>query len=177
MSITSLSITCTGCDFRGSSFATTGRFLWSHKGQTFQFERRLGLCLDCNKIVAIEDLPDFDTMGRARSIRRTYTGQPLLRLLEPDYAKYLASQVGFEVLEEVMALDRRPVCLECGNSAVQPIDRPEGVNSEAPVSLNLSHPSCAGTLQVQSSGGLRMSVRAKTNVYSIQGQLISSYGE
>ena len=91
MSIPFLSITCTACDFRGSSFSTTGRFLWSHKGQTFQFERRLGLCLDCNKIVAIEDLADAETMERARSIRETYTGRPLLRLLEPDYAKYLAS--------------------------------------------------------------------------------------
>ena len=177
MSIPFLSITCTACDFRGSSFATTGRFLWSHEGRNFQFERRLGFCLDCNKIVAIEDLPDPITMERARSIRRTYIGQPLLRLLEPDYAKYLASQVGFEVLEEVLALDRRPVCLECGKSAVRPIDVPEGVNSEVPVSLNLGHPWCAGMLQVQDSGRLRMSVRAKTHVYSIHGQLISSYDE
>ena len=177
MSAPFLSITCTDCDFRGSSFATTGHFLWSHKGQTFQFERRLGLCLDCNKIVAIEDLPDTDTMERARSIHTTYTGQPLLRLLEVDYAKYLASQIGFEVLEEVLGLDRRPVCLECGQSAVRSIDRPDGVNSESPVSLNLSHPWCSGTLQVQSSGGLRMSVRAKTHVHSVHGQLISSYDE
>lgn len=177
MSISFLSITCTDCDFRGSSFATTGRFLWSHKGQTFQFERRLGLCLDCNKIVAIEDLPDPQTMERARSIRADYTGRPLLRLLEPDYAKYLASQLGFEVLEEVLSMDRQPVCLECGKGAVRPIDVPEDVNSEVPVSLNLGHPWCTGTLQVQSSGGLRMSVRAKTYVYNIHGQLISSYDE
>ena len=177
MSIAFLSITCTDCDFRGSSFATTGRFLWSHKEQTFQFERRLGLCLDCNKIVAIEDLPDAEMMERARSIRTTHTGQPLLRLLEPDYAKYLASQVGFEVLEEVLALNRQPVCLECGKSAVRPIVRPEGVNSEVPVSLNLGHPWCAGMLQVQDSGALRMGVSAQTHVYSIHGQLISSYDE
>lgn len=143
------------------------------KGQTFQFDRRLGLCIDCNKIVAIEDLPDAATMERARSIRATYTGQPLFRLLEPDYAKYLASQVGFDVLEAVMALDRQPVCLECGKSVVRPIDGKEGVKSKTPVSLNLGHPWCAGTLQAKSSGGLRMSVRAKTRVYSIKGQLIS----
>ena len=177
MSIAFLSITCTDCDFRGSSFATTGRFLWSHKEQTFQFERRLGLCLDCNKIIAIEDLPDAETMERARSIRTTHTGQPLLRLLEPDYAKYLASQVGFEVLEEVLALNRQPVCLECGKSAVRPIDRPEGVNSEVPVSLNLGHSWCSGKLQAQSSGGLRMGVRHETRIYSVHGKLISKYYE
>ena len=177
MSIPFLSTTCTACDFRGSSFATTGRFLWSYKGQNFQFERRLGLCLDCNKIVAIEALPDAETMERARFIRATYTGHPLLRLLEPDYAKYLASQVGFEVLEMVLALDRRPVCLECGKSAVRPIDIPEGVNSEAPVSLNLGHPWCAGTLQVQGSGRLRIGMRPRTFVYSIYGKLISKIEE
>lgn len=173
MSITFLSFTCTNCDFQGSSFATTGRFLYSHRGQTFQFERRLGLCLDCNKIVAIEDLPDDETMARARSIRANYTGQPLLRFLEPDYAKYLASQGGFDVLEAVLALDRQPVCLECGKSAVRRINRPDGVSSKRPVSLNLGHPWCAGTLQVQGSGGLRIGIRAKTYVYSIQGHLIS----
>ena len=177
MSIPFLSITCTDCDFRGSSFATTGLFRWSHKGQTFDFERRLGLCLDCNKIVATEDFPDAETMERARSIRTTYTGQPLLRLLEPDYAKYLASQVGFELLEEVLALDRQPVCLECGKSAVRTIDRPEGVNSEVPVSLNLGHPWCPGKLQAQSSSGLRMGVRHETRIYSVRGKLISKYYE
>lgn len=177
MSIPFLIITCTACDFRGNSLATVGQFLWSHKGQTFQFERRLGLCLDCNKVVAIEDLPDAETMERARTIRASYTGKPLLRFLEPDYAKYLASQAGFDLLEEVLALDRQPVCLQCGRSAVRPIVRPEGVNSQASVSLNLGHPWCAGTLQVQGSGSLRLGVRAKTYVYNIYGQMISSYYE
>lgn len=177
MSLPFLHISCTACDFRGSSLATTGRFLWSHKGQMFQLERRLGLCLDCNKVVAIEELPNAETMERARTIRATYIGQPLLKLLEPDYAKYLASQVGFDVLEEVLALDRQPVCLECGKSAVRPIDRPEGVNSQAPVSLSLGHPWCAGMLQVQGSDGLRIGVRARTYVYNIYGQMTSSYYE
>jgi len=177
MSISFLDITCDVCKFRGSSLATTGQFLWSHDGQTFQFEQRLGLCLDCNNVVAIECFPDSQTMERARLIRTTYTGKPLLRLLEPDYAKYLASQVGFEVLEKVLALHRRPVCLECGNSAVRPIVKPEGVNSKTPVSLNLGHPWCAGTLQMQDSGRLRMSIRPKTSVYSIHGQLLLRYTE
>jgi hypothetical protein len=177
MSIPFLSITCTSCSFEGTSLVTAGRYLWTNNGMAFQFDRRLGLCLDCNKVVAIEDLPDAETMERARYIRTTYTGQPLLRLLEPDYAKYLASQVGFEVLEEVLTLDRQPVCLECGKSAVRPIDRPEGVNSEVPVSLNLGHPWCSGKLQAQSSGGLRMGVRHETRIYSVHGKLISKYYE
>ena len=142
MSIPFLSITCTSCSFSGSSLATTGCYLWSHEGQTFQFDRRLGLCLDCNEVVAIEDLPDAETMERARSIRQTYTGKPLLSLLEPDYAKYLASQGGFDVLEKVIASKRKAVCLQRGKSAVRPIVRPEGVNSDTPVSLGLGQVPC-----------------------------------
>ena len=104
MSITFLIITCTDCTFRGSSLVTAGRYLWNDNGRTFQFDRRLGLCLDCNKVVAIEDLPDAETMERARSVRQTYLGQPLFSFIEPDYAKYLASQDGFDVLEQVIEL-------------------------------------------------------------------------
>ncbi len=85
--------------------------------------------------------------------------------------------MGFEVLEVVLELDRRPVCLECGKSAVRPIDRPEGVNSNTPVSLNLGHPWCKGTLQAKGSGGLRIRVSDETRVYNIHGKLVSSYYE
>jgi hypothetical protein len=138
---------------------------------------RLGLCLDCNKVVAIEDLPDCETMERARAIRETYTGKPLLNLLEPDYAKNLASQDEFYILEQVIASKRRPVCPECGKSTVRPIVRPTNTNSKTPVSLDLGHPWCAGTLQAQSSGSFRISVRPETLVYSIHGRLISKYEE
>ncbi|MDA9989511.1 hypothetical protein N9E48_01710 [Paracoccaceae bacterium] len=142
---------------------------------TFQFDRRLGLCLDCNKVVALEDLPDCETMERARAIREKYAGKPLLRLLEPDYAKYLASQDDFDILEQVIALKRKAVCLQCGKSAVRSIVRPEGVNSDTPVSLDLGHPWCTGTLQAQDSGGLRIGIRPETRIYSIHGQLISTF--
>lgn len=177
MSIPFLSISCTSCSFSGSSLATTGCYLWSHEGQTFQFDRRLGLCLDCNEVVAIEDLPDAETMERARTIRQTYRGKALIRLLEPDYAKYLASQDGFDVLEKVIASKRKAVCLQCGKSAVRPIIRPEGVNSDMPVSLGLGHPWCTGTLQVQDSGSLRIAIRPETRIYSIHGKLISTFLE
>lgn len=120
LSIPFLTIQRTSCSFRGSSLVTFGQFFWKHEGQVFRMDRRLGLCLDCNKVVAIEDFPDAETMDLARTIRATYTGEPLLRLFEPDYAKYLASQEGFEVLEQVLALNRRPVCLECGKTLCDP---------------------------------------------------------
>ena len=72
--------------------------------------------------MTIENLPEAETMEPFRSLRATYTGQTLIRIFEQDYAKCLASKVGFEVLKEVLALDRRLVCVERGKSAVRPID-------------------------------------------------------
>mgnify|MGYP003565427869 FL=1 len=149
--------------------------MWVCDGEVFPIDRRLGLCLDCNKIVAIEDLPGDETMERARFIRATYTGQPLFKLLEPDHAKYLASQNGFAVLETVIGLRREPVCLGCGKSAVRPINIPEGVNSETPVSIGLGHPWCAGTLQVKHSGGMRIGLRIETREYDIHGRFVKKY--
>ena len=177
MSLHFVSITCTSCSFRGSSLATVGRYLWSYDGQTFQFDKRLGLCLDCNEVVAIEDLPDDEIMQRARTIRKTYKGKPLLNLLEPDYAKYIASQDGFDILVRVIELNRQPVCLECGKSAVRPIVEPENKNSETSVELDLGHPWCSGKLQAQSSDGFRIGVRPETRIYNVHGKLISKYPE
>lgn len=177
MSINFLHITCTDCSFRGNSLVTAGCYLWSHNGQNFRFDRRLGLCLDCKEVVAIEVLPDPETMERARFIRKTYRGEPLYRLHESDYAKYLASQNGFDVLEKVIALKRKAVCLQCGKTAVRPINRPKDVNSDTPVSLDLGHPWCTGTLLAQDSGGFRIALRPKTCIYSIHGQLISTFIE
>lgn len=177
MSISFLSITCTSCSFRGSSLATAGCYLWRHEGQTFQFDKRLGLCLDCNEVVAIEDLPDDEIMEKARTIRKTYKGKPLLSLFEPDYVKYIASQDGFDILEQVVALKRRPVCLECGKSALRPIVKPENTNSETPVELDFGHPWCSGKLQAQSSGGFRIGMRPETRIYNVHGKFISKYPE
>lgn len=177
MSVTFLMISCTSCSFRGSSLVTAGRYLWRHKDQTCNIYRRLGLCLDCKKVVAIEDFPDSETMQRARNIRKTYTGEPLNKFFEPDYAKFLASRQGFDVLEHVVALGRRPVCLVCGNSAIRPIVMPKGASGDTPVSLNLGHPWCAGKLQVQNSGGMRISLSYVTRIYDIQGGFISEYKE
>lgn len=174
MSIPFLSITCTSCSFRGSSLATVGRFQWSDQGQVFNFDRQLGLCLDCNGIVAIEKFPDAQIMKRARRIRPAYVARLLFRLLETDQVKYLASQKGFDVLERVLALKRQPVCLECGTSAVRPIIIPKGVNSDAAVATDLGHPWCAGKLQIQASGGMRIGLKQRTRIYDIYGRLTST---
>lgn len=154
---------------------TFGQFLWNYDGQTFEFDRQLGLCQDCEGIVAMEDLPDADTMDRARKFHSTYTGPRLFWFQEGDKAKCLASQEGFGILERVMELNRPPVCLTCGGSDVQPLALPEVPDGSrranmALTKLGVRHPGCGGQLQVEGSGGLRLRLSPVTYYFDIDGQ-------
>lgn len=179
MSIPFLTFTCDSCDYHSSSFVTFGEFLWNYDGQTFNFDRQLGLCQDCKEIVAMEDLPDADTMERARKIHSTYTGPRLYSFQEADKAKWLASQEGFEVLERVMELNRLPVCLNCGGSDAQPLVLPEvpggaSRTDMALTNLGVKHPGCGGQLQVKGSGGLRLGLNHVTYYFDIDGKAFAT---
>ena len=179
MSIPFLTFTCDSCDYHSSSFVTFGEFLWNYDGQTFNFDRQLGLCKDCKEIVAMEKLPDADVMDRARKIHATYAGPPLFLFQEKDKAKYLASQEGFNVLERVMELRRPPVCLKCGGSDVQPLVLPEVPHGAkrtdmAQTPLGVKHPGCGGQLQVKDSGGLRLGLNPVAYYFGIDGQAFAT---
>ena len=179
MSIPFLTFTCDSCDYYSSSLVTFGEFLWNYDGQTFNFDRQLGLCQDCKEIVAMEKLPDADVMDRARKIHATYTGPRLFLFQEKDEAKYLASQEGFNVLERVMELRRPPVCLKCGGSDVQPLVLPEVPDGAKRTdmtltNLELKHPGCAGQLQVEGSGGLRLGLNPVTYYFGIDGKAFAT---
>ena len=174
MSTTFLNFTCDKCSFQGDSLVTFGGFYWSHKEQMFQIDQQLGLCSDCDAIVAMEKLPDSYTMKRAREIRKDYTGQPLFQIFEKDYAKYLASQEGFELLERVIALKRRPVCLKCGGNKVQAIELPSNASGSIPIKIGIKHLGCLGNLKVHGSGGVRLGMNPIKYIYNIYGGLIST---
>jgi len=179
MSIPFLTFTCDSCDYYSSSFVTFGEFLWNYDGQTFNFDRQLGLCQDCKEIVAMEKLPDADVMDRARKLHATYTGPRLFLFQEKDEAKYLASQEGFNVLERVMGLRRPPVCLKCGGSDVQPLVLPEVPNGAkgtdmARTPLVVKHPGCGGQLQAKGSGGLRISLAPVTYYFGVDGKAFAT---
>ena len=174
MSTTFLNFTCDKCSFQGDSLVTFGGFYWSHKAKTFQIDQQLGLCCDCDEIVAMEKLPDSYTMKRAREIRKDYTGQPLFQLIEKDYAKYLASQEGFTVLDRVIALKRSPVCLKCGGNKVQAIELPSNAGGSIPIKIGNKHPRCSGNLKVHGSGGFRLGINPKRYIYDIFGSLLST---
>ena len=179
MSIPFLTFTCDCCDYHSSSFVTFGEFLWNYDGQTFNFDRQLGLCQDCKEIVAMEKLPDPDVMDRAKEIHSTYTGPRLFWFQEKDEAKCLASQEGFNVLERVMELQRAPVCLKCGGSDVQPLALPEVPDGAKPTDMALTplgvkHPGCGGQLQVKGSEGLRISLNPVTYYFGIDGKAFAT---
>ena len=174
MSTTFLNFTCDKCSFQGDSLVTFGGFYWSYKEQVFQFDQQLGHCSDCDEIVAMEKLPDNYTMKRAREIRKDYTGQPLFQLFEKDYAKYLASQKGFVVLEKVIALKRLPVCLKCGGDTVHAIELPSNAGGSIPIKINVKHPRCSGNLKVHGSGGVRLGMNPIKYIYDIYGRLHST---
>lgn len=75
----------------------------------------MGLCDDCNEIVAMERFPAPNVLDRAKELHAEYTGKPR-DLYERDEAKNIARQKGLAVLERVMELNRQPVCLVCGGS-------------------------------------------------------------
>ena len=174
MSTTFLNFTCDKCSFQGDSLVTFGGFYCSHKEKTFQIDQQLGLCSGCDEIVAMEKLPDSYTMKRAREIRKDYTGQPLFQIFEKNYAKYLASQEGFAVLDRVIALKRRPVCLKCGADKVQAVELPSNASGSIPIKIGIKHPKCSGNLKVHGSGGLRLGLNPIKYIYDIYGGLIST---
>ena len=174
MSTTFLNFTCDKCSFKGDSLVAFGGFYWSHKEQMFQIDQQLGLCSDCDEVVAMEKLPDSYTMKRAREIRKDFIGQPLFQFIEKDYAKYLASQEGFEVLDRVIALKRRPVCLKCGGYKVQVIELPSNAGGRIPINIGVKHTGCSGNLKVNGSGGFRLGLNPIKYIYDIYGGLISS---
>ena len=174
MSTTFLNFTCDKCSFWGDSLVTFGGFYWSYKEQMYQFERQLGVCSHCDEIVAMEKLPDSYTMKRAREIRKDYTGQPLFQIFEKNYAKYLASQEGFAVLDRVIALKRRPVCLKCGGDKVQAVELPSNASGSIPIKIGIKHPKCSGNIKVHGSGGLRLGLNPIKYIYDIYGGLIST---
>ena len=174
MSINFLNFTCDMCSFQGNSLVTFGGFYWSYKEQMYQFERQLGVCSHCDEIVAMEKLPDSYTMKRAREIRKDYTGQPLFQLTEKDYATYLASQEGFAVLDRVIELKRRPVCLKCGGNKVQAIELPSNAGGSIPIKIGIKHPKCSGNLKVHGSDGVRLGMNPIKYIYDIYGKLTST---
>lgn len=154
---------------------TFGQFLWNYNGQTFKFDRQLGLCQDCKEIVAMEDLPEPHEFEEAKKLHPELCGQ-FVNPFTASYARQLASREGFEVLERVMELRRPPVCLKCGRSDVQPLLLPKvaKLTDIELTGLKVRHPACSGRLMVEGSGSLRMALQPVTYFYTIYGRALAT---
>jgi len=178
MSIPFLTFTCDACDYHSSSFVNFGEFLWNFNGQTFRFDRQIGLCQDCEEIVAMEYLPTMEEFERARELNPELAGK-FINFFKEEYVRILASREGFNVLQRVMELQRPPVCLKCGGSDVEPLVLPE-VSGGAKLTdiqltdLGVKHPGCKGHLMVEGSGSLRMGVNPVTHYFDIYGRALAS---
>jgi len=141
-------------------------------------DRQMGLCQNCNEIVAMERFPAPDVLERAKALHAEYSGKSV-NVFERDEAKHIASQKGIAVLERVVSLNRAPVCLTCGGSNVAPIRIPKGVSTKTkiPVCLGISHPGCGGSLMIKGSDGVRIRMIPMTRAYDIYGQLIMTVSE
>ena len=105
---------------------------------------------------------------------KDYTGQPLFQLIEKDYAKYLASQEGFAVLDRVIALKRRPVCLKCGGNKVQAIELPSNAGGSIPIKIGVKHQGVQVILKSMVLDGVRLGMNPIKYLYNIYGRYISS---
>ena len=175
MSSSFLEITCDGCSFSGSSLPTIGRFFWSQNGNFFPIDQQMGLCEDCADIIAMESFPGLKVIERAKEIHPIYLlGKPFMRHIEDDEAKYIASQNSLEILDSVIALDRPPVCLECGGATVHQITIPEGAHGDTAIDLGIKHFGCKGRLKIQGSGMTRIGFHSARRHYDLKGKLIET---
>ena len=172
MSVPYETIFCDTCGYEAISLVTAGKFIWSSGAEEFWFDRELALCEDCQGVVAMEKFPDRAGFDEAQK-RHSSLWRGALRRYGKDEAGRLAEKEGFGVLEQVMKLQRPPVCLACGGSGVEPIRRPKGGSSDTSIrALGMSHPGCGGQLTIQGSGVNRIAPREFTRIYDTRGQLV-----
>lgn len=178
MSIPFLNFTCGSCEYHSTSFVTFGEFLWNYEGQTFNFDRQLGVCQDCKAVVAMENFPELHEFEEAKKLHPELRGKFVNPLTE-SYVRQLASRKGFEVLERVMEIRRLPVCLKCGGTDVKPVVLPEVPDGAkrtdmALTPLEIKHPGCGGRLQVKGSGRLRIGANPATYYFDIYGRALKT---
>ena len=182
MSVPYLIFTCSACDYGESSFVAVGHFVWVSDGKICNFFPKIGICNDCSQIVAIEGIPDRSTFLRARELHPSLKGKfQVFTERKRDDAKWLAFQNDFDILEQVMAQNRLPVCLQCGSENTSGLKLPEtyggGLTNIPKTPLGVYHPNCGGEFFVEGSGRTRMGVVSKTHYFDLRGKYLTTlYG-
>jgi len=179
MSSTFLIFTCDECSFRGTSLSLSGRYLWTNGKGVFEFQIQAGFCRDCGKIVATEVFPDRNHSYTEEDPSpeddfNARIKKAIQKMRSDRDAKQRANPKSRKVLEDVLELKRKPVCLECGGEDVIAIEVPEGAGGDTPIDLGVLHDGCAGKLKVQGSGRVRIGIRPTTKIFDIQGKIVAN---
>lgn len=173
MSMTFQIIECEECGLLATTTSLAGKFLWTDGKDTYWFQRQLGLCPHCCSVEPMEEFPDPSDLEPPPRRRLGW----LWSVLSPLYRRNAAFQAkevaGFAVAKAVLALNRAPVCLSCGSSAVKPLDLPQMDDADVqPRRIGARHPGCGGELTVRGSGDVREWPPSVTLTYDLQGRLI-----
>lgn len=183
MSVPYRIVSCSACKLSQFSTILNGYFVWRDpEYREYDIDRELAVCRGCNGIVPKEKFPNQDLFQKAKEIyyasffKRKFLAA---RTRQDDYGSSLINKAirreeRFEVLEAVMGLRRRPVCLSCGSANVSAIPIPDNhdVRSEKFHRTSMMHPGCGGELLVRGSGGERIAVHLYKRTYDIRGNLV-----
>ena len=183
MSVPYRIVTCTNCNLEEASLILNGYFVWrDSQNRETSFDRELGICRDCCTVTPIECLPDRDEFNEAEEafLASSWHKRSLRKKIHQSFwktsliEKALDLSSGYEVLREVMGLQRGPMCLACGSPDVSTIPIPYGhkTSSIELVPTGTIHPGCGGELMVSGSGDERIAVRMYKNVFDINGQFV-----
>lgn len=182
MSVPYRIISCSGCELSQSSTILNGIFVWRDSNyRERDIDRELAVCRGCGDIVPKEKFPKQDLFQKAKEIyhsgalKRKWLGA--LRRQDDFTPSIIEDAIshdeGFEVLEAVMNLKRRPGCLFCGSADVSAISIPDNLDmlGEDVHRTSTLHPGCGGELLMRGSGGRRIAMRLYKRIYDIHGTL------
>lgn len=166
-------ISCVKCGCGAMSSILYGGFVWrDDQRREAAMSRELGYCLDCARIVAKEKLPTPDCLTEPSEPAAASFFERLLAKVKRDRTSPRAS---LKVLEAVIKLGRKPVCLDCGSDQVISIPIPKrDRNDDSLAPTGVMHPDCGGEFVVKGSGGTRFRFILVKRVYDINGRLIET---
>lgn len=156
-------------------------YLWRDEyDRECHFLVMMGVCHECEDVVAMEKLPDPSDYAEACLLAGLSERDKKSRRKDIDDAPWgsaryaaLNDAPAFQVMKRVMTLRAMPVCLDCGSTNVSafPETPPEdGFADGEEAFTGCFHPGCGGRITVKGSGDLREWSLPKELVYSISGE-------
>ena len=198
MSVESINIFCTDCEFTGWSGVSDGIFMYELPDGNIPIRRRLAWCHACKKIIPSEELPTDDLLRQAkieleilrkqidlegslinqsRSFLSALLSKPRSEALDALKLREIAVKSDLdEIMKSRKFIDfsRKPRCLACGSQEIIylprfPTEMQSALNAPAaPVLLVMKHPNCGGEFKAVFNG-ISFNRRFSERLYSVDG--------